>query len=204
MTMKFTEFVDRLIVRLYELDRERPGEFWNLATVAESLKDMVPPAWRFDAGKVLDTRGFADVIFTFGGTDAKITGEGRLYVEEGRGTTKEIQSNPQNYYVTVSGNNNQVVAGTQSGPVTQTLTIEQERAPAFALIDDTIQRLASDTALPGPKRMEALTYANLIKQELGKAEPNRNVIAAVLDPLTKITSIAGSIASLIKLFNAAA
>jgi hypothetical protein len=200
--MKFTEFVDRLIVKLYELDGEHPGEFQNLAMIAESIRDSVPPSWIFDAGKVLDTRGFADVLFTFGGTDAKITGEGRLYVEEGRGTTQEIQAHPQNYYVTVSGNNNQVATGNQTGQMTQTITIEQERAPAFALVDETINKLTNDPALSGPKKLEAVTYANLIKSELIKAEPNKNLIAAVLDPLAKIASIAGSVASLVKLFNA--
>ena len=202
--MKFTEFVDRLLVRLYELDREQAGEFCSLPAVAKSLRDGVPPQWIFDAGKVLETRGLADVLFFFGGTDARITGEGRLYVEEGRGTTKEITSDRQAYYVTVSGDNNQVVTGTQAGAVTQTLTIEQERAPAFKLLDDAIEKLQRDTSLPEPKRAEALSYAHMIKQELTKPEPNRNVIAVVLDPLTKISSIAGQIASLIKLFNAAA
>jgi hypothetical protein len=201
-TIKFTEFVDQLLVKLYELDAETPGEFHNLSAIAESLKSDVPADWVFDAGKVLDSRALADVLFTFGGTDAKISGEGRLYVEEGRGTTKDIQTNPQNYYVTVSGSNNQVVAGSTTQAVTHTITIEQERAPAFALLDQIVQKLNRDSTLPAPQKEESLTYANLIKQELAKPEPNRNLIAAVLDPLSKVASIAGAVASLVRLFNA--
>jgi hypothetical protein len=203
-TIKFTEFVDQLLVRLYDLDAESPGEFHNLSAIAESLKTDVPAEWVFDAGKVLESRALADVLFTFGGTDAKISGEGRLYVEEGRGTTKDIQDNPQNYYVTVSGNNNQVITGSTTQAVAQTITIEQERAPAFAIVDQILRKLAEDPTLPGAQRQESLTYANLIKLELAKPEPNRNLIAAVLDPLSKVASIAGAVASLVRLFNSAA
>jgi hypothetical protein len=199
--IKFSEFVDLVLYKLYEIDRERPDEFVSLGALAESIKYRVPPSWVFDAGRVLETRSLADVIFTFGGTDAKISGEGRLYVEEGRGLTNQIQQSPAAYY-NIVGNGNQVVHGSNTGAVSQTVTIEQERSPAFHLIEDIVRKLAEDTSLPGDKRSEATTYANLIRQELKKPEPNRNLIGAVIEPLSKIGSIAGSVASLIKLFNA--
>jgi hypothetical protein len=198
--MKFSEFLDRLLFKLYEFDREHSDEFANLSELAETIKGDVPPSWIVDAGKVLDARALADVIFTFGGTDAKISGEGRLYVEEGRGTTPQIQQAPQNYYINIPGHSNQVVVG-NSGQVLQRNTIEQERAPAFKLLDEIERKLSDDPNTKGANETEAKTYVGLIRQELRKAEPNKNVIAAVLDPLTKIASIAGSVASLIKLFN---
>jgi hypothetical protein len=201
-SIRFTEFVDLLLVRLYELDRERPDDFVNLALVAEQIKADVPATWVIDAARVLETRALADVVYTFGGTDAKISGEGRLYVEEGRGTTKAIQAAPQNFYVQVSGDNNQVVTGSLVGSATQQLTIEQERAPALKLLDDLHRKVTDDQSISGATRMEALTYLGLIQQELKKPEPNRNVIGVVLEPLSKIASIAGGIASLMRLFNA--
>jgi hypothetical protein len=202
-SIRFSEFVDLLLVRLYQYDQQFPDRFVDLAQLAEQVKAQVPPTWVFDAGKVLDTRALADVIFTYGGTSAKLTGEGRLYVEEGRGVTRTVQEAPQNYFnITVNGNNSQVVAGSQTGDVTQTVSVERERAPAFQLLDEIKQGLKQDQSLPQARRDESIRYADLVREELKKDEPNRSLIGVVLESLSKVTSIAGHVASLIKMFNA--
>jgi hypothetical protein len=203
-TYRFSEFLDLLLVRLYEADRQTPDDFADLTALARTIKGDVPVSWVMDAGKVLETRAFADVLFTFGATYAKITGEGRLYVEEGRGTTKKIQEQPATYYVTVSGNNNQLVTGPIAGNISQASSLEEQRAPAFKLLKEAKERLRGDPALQGSTNVEANAYLDLVGLELKKPEPNRHIISAVLDPLSKIASIAGTIASLVKLFNAAA
>lgn len=202
-SMKFSEFVDLLLVKLYELDRAQPDTYFNLDNVAQDIRGDIPTSWVFDAAKVLETRALADVLFTFGGTDAKISGEGRLYVEEGRGITQQAIQQPNQYFIHVTGSQNQVVTGSHSGAVTQTTTIEAERAPAFKILAEIKERLNRDASLSPEVKAEATSYATLIENEIKKREPNRNLIGAVLEPLSKIASIAGSVASLIKLFNAA-
>jgi hypothetical protein len=97
-TFKFSQFIDLLLVRLYELDHQRGDRFYNLNAIAESIKeDGVPQKWVFDAAKVLDSRGLATCMYSRGGAQAQITGEGRLYIEENRGTTEEIRKHPDNY-----------------------------------------------------------------------------------------------------------
>ncbi len=95
-TYKFTEFVDLLLVALYEADQSDGGNDQNLGELAMMIKGDVPLDWVFDAAKVLDNRGLADVIFSFGATHAKISGQGRLYVEAEQGFTKEAQASHGN------------------------------------------------------------------------------------------------------------
>ena len=58
---KFTEFVDLLLVALYE---DLIGnEFQNLEALAATIKGDVPPDWVFDAAKVLQTLALADCHF---------------------------------------------------------------------------------------------------------------------------------------------
>lgn len=202
-TMQFKKFIDLLLVRLYELDRAEGGGFFDINSIAREVKDPVPSNWSFDAAKVLETRGLAQCIYTFGGAQAQLTGEGRLYVEEERGTTRKIREAPANYFnVNISGNNNQIAAGHHHQGTTQTLTLEQEREPAFRLLDEATKALQDDQTLNGATRAEGQTYLELLRLQLRKQEPDRSLVAAVLEPLSKISSIAGNIATLIRLFNA--
>lgn len=199
---KFTEFVDLLLVALYEADQSEKGnEFQNLDALATTIKGDVPQDWVFDAAKVLQTRALADCIFTFGGTHAKITGQGRLYVENGQGLTKQAQESHATYYnVTVSGSGNQVVTGQDVSGVSQTIT--PPVSPAIRLLDEISQKIQSDDTLSGPTKLEATTYTKLLRFEVTKPEPNRTLIATLLESLSKIASIAGNVASFIRLLNA--
>ena len=200
---KFTEFVDLLLVALYEADQSDNGnEFQNLESLAATIKGDVPRDWVFDAAKVLEMRALADCIFAFGATRAKISGQGRLYVESGMGFTKKAQeSHPTYYNVTVSGSGNQVVTGQDVSGVSQTVT-QPESSPALRLLDEMAEKIQGDTTLAGPAKLEATTYANLLRFEVKKAEPNRTLIATLLESLSKIGSIAGNVASFIRLLNA--
>lgn len=199
--LKFGEFLDALLVRLYELDSDEGPRFFNLDQIVGQMAAPPPRGWIFDAAKVLESRGLARCLYTFGGADAELTGEGRLYVEEDRGTTPEIRSHRENYFnISITGNNNQVVSGNQ-GPVRQALTIEQQRAPTFDLLREIENTLQQDQSLKGPQRLEAPTYIHLIRIQVEKEQPDLAVIAAVLDPLSKIPSIATKIANLASLLN---
>ena len=155
----------------------------------------------FDAAKVLENRSLARCLYTFGGASAELTGEGRLYVEEDRGATQEIRSHPGQYFnITITGNNNQVVSGTQN-QANQAPDLRAQRAPTFELLHDIEQTLQKDPSLQGPQRLEATTYVNLIKLQIEKQQPDLAVIAAVLDPLGRIPSIASKVANLASLLN---
>lgn len=199
---KFTEFIDLLLVALYDADQSDDGTgFQNLEALAATIKGDVPPDWVFDAAKVLQTRALADCIFTLGGTEAKITGQGRLYVESGQGFTKKAQESHATYYnVTVSGSGNQVVTGQDVAGVSQTIT--QPVSPALRLLDEMAEKIQNDNTLAGPTKLEATTYTNLLRFEVTKSEPNRTLIATLLESLSKIASIAGNVASFIRLLNA--
>ena len=204
-SMKFSEFIDFLLIQLYELEKERgAGRYFSLNAIAKELKEEVPVAWIRDAGKVLESRLLANCAFMIGGNaQAQLSGEGRLWVEEGRGSVpKVIEGMKKLVTVNVTGSNNQIVVagGDQSG-TTQTLTIEQEREPAFKLIEEMERELERDTSLGEQERRDARTDLSQVKDQLKKCEPNRPALAALLEPLSQFTSIATRVAELVKLIN---
>lgn len=204
-SMKFSEFIDFLLIRLYELEKERgAGRYFSLNAIAKELKEEVPVAWIRDAGKVLESRLLANCAFMIGGNaQAQLSGEGRLWVEEGKGSVPRITEDMKKLVtVNVTGSDNQVVVagGDQSG-TTQTLTIEQEREPAFKLIEEMEKELDRDTSLGEQERRDARTDLSQVKDQLKKREPNRPALAALLEPLSQFTSIATRVVELIKLIN---
>jgi hypothetical protein len=206
--LKFSQFVDLLLARLYELEQESPAtEFYDLDSIARDLKDPVPDGWVFDAGKVLQSRGLVDCIFTLGGAQARLTGEGRLFVEEDQGTgiIPEYKSAPEHFvqHVSVSGHGNQVVVGGhgQSG-ISQAQSIEKEREPLFRLLQEIEVKLKQDGSLADSERTELLGDLESIRQQLRRREPNRPALAALLAPFGNVTSIAANVASLISRLNA--
>lgn len=202
--MKFSEFVDFTLVRLYQLEQTQgAGRYFSLNQIAKELKEEIPPAWIRDAGKVLQSRRLAEAIFMIGGNaQAQLTGEGRLWVEEGHGKVPEIQKDLPRIMVSISGANNQVsVAGGDQSQMTQTQTIAQERQPVFQLIDQIGTTLEKDSGLNDQQKKEILVDVAAVRGQLEKREPNRSVLAAILEPLSQITSIASLVAELIKLIN---
>ena len=205
--LRFSEFIDLILARLHELENSSggSGKFFDVNLIAKELAQPVPISWIFDAGKVLESRGLIRAIFAMGGTClAQLTGEGRLYVEneQGTGIIKQYHESPQNFVVVnVSGNHNQIVAGHNSGAVNQTLTIEQEREPAFQLLQEIERQLKSDASLESHEKDDLLADVAMIRGQLKKREPNRPALAALLEPLSQVASVAGFVANLIQLLN---
>ena len=202
--MKFSEFIDLILARLYELERGAgPGTLFDVNAIAQELREKIPPQWMFDAGKVLESRGWAQVAFTFGGgCHARLTGEGRLYVEEERGTgiIRQYRAAPAQF-VSGSGVGHQVIVGSTTGAISHVAAIEQERAPALLVLNQLRDALRRDATLTEPERDELLTDVTMIEQQLRKREPNRAALAALLEPLSRVASIAGLVADLVRLFN---
>src|SRR5689334_12670458 len=99
--VKFSEFIDLLLARLYDLESQgETGRFFDLSAIASELSVDVPQQWVFDAAKVLESRGLAQVLFTMGGrSQATLTGEGRIFVEEeaGSGIIRRYHSHPEEF-----------------------------------------------------------------------------------------------------------
>ena len=204
-TPKFSEFIDLLLARLYDLERQSgPGTLFDLNVLARELNVNVPLQWVFDAGKVLESRGWAEVLFTFGGgCHARLTGEGRLYVEEERGTgiIWRYHAAPAQF-INASGAGSRVVAGRPTGDVPRVSTIEGERAPAFAVLEQLEHLLSSHPDLTDAERLDLLSDVAMIGQQLKKREPNRAALAALLESLSNVRSAGGLVADLVRLFNA--
>jgi hypothetical protein len=198
---KFSDFVDLVLVRLYELDQAGNDDFVDLSNVQKEIKGQVPLSWLFDVAKVLQSRSLAQCILSRRGVFAHISGEGRLYVENRGGKTGEIEANRSNYYITVSGDNNQVVAGQTTGSTTQRMSNDQSQGPWGQLVDSIEEKVKSDLSLDTENKDQALSYVNVVRGELRKNEPNRTIVAAVLEPLSQIISVASQVATLIKAFN---
>lgn len=201
--LKFGEFVDLIMARLVDREQQTPaGTLIDLHQVARDLNVTVPDQWVFDAGKILESRGWAQVIFTFGGgCHARLTGEGRLYVEEERGTgiIRQYHQAPARF-VSVSGSG-QVAIGNTQGGISQTVTIEQERAPAFRLLDQMKNVVQRDPTITNSEREDILSDVQMVEQRLRKREPNHAVLAALLDPLSRVAPIGGFVADLVRLLN---
>jgi len=197
---KFSELVDLILVRLYDLERNaRPGGLFDVNAIVRTLKDKFPEQWVFDAGKVLESRGWGQVLFTFGGGfHARLTGEGRLYVEEERGTgiIKQYRMHPEYFVIETPETNKAAAAGT-----TGATAIEQERAPALQIVAQLREMLRVESTLSAAERDDLLSDVEMVEQQLKKREPNRAALAALLEPLARVTSIAGLVSELVRLLN---
>ena len=81
------------------------------------------------------------------------------------------------------------------------MTIEQERQPVFQVLEEMKQRLKQDTTLGEDSKTEMLGDVDAIRTQLKKREPNRSAIAALLEPIGQVVSVAGQVAELIKMIN---
>ena len=93
-----------------------------------------------------------------------------------------------------------MVTGQDVSGVSQ--TIAQPVSPALRLLDEMAEKIQGDNTLSQATKDEAKQYTDLLRFEVKKPEPNRTLIATLLESLSKISSIAGSVASFIRLLNA--
>ena len=57
--MNFSEYVDAILYKLYESDRNGETGLVSIDGIGRTIKDNTNPMWAFDAGKVLRSRGLA-------------------------------------------------------------------------------------------------------------------------------------------------
>jgi hypothetical protein len=199
LTITFTELVDLVLAILYDRERWAIGEgktspisYLDLDRIVGDLKVRIPRDWMSDVGKVLESRGLADCIYTFGGgCQAKITGQGRLLVEESKQKYDELVDKLFDEYLL-----EEAVAG-PSIP----RTLQEERKAAFDVLKQIKRSLRKDTTISPEQRRDLLNNVGIIEVQLNRLEPNRPLIASVLQPLSDLQTIAPAVRTLVKLFN---
>jgi hypothetical protein len=198
--LKFTEFVELMLARIAEEDRQQPGAFIDMFPLAEGLRQEIPKEWVFDARDGLEARGLVHPLKVLGYTaPARLTGEGRLYVEQGgeTGVIDDYWSHPMNF-VFVTGEGHQVAVGVQ-GDVTQS-RIESVPEEAWALLDQIESTLADDATLEPDEREEALVDVRTARDQLRRKRPNKAAVIGLLTPLAQIASVGAFVTKLVVLF----
>lgn len=202
--MKFSEYVDLLLAALYRLEQEQGGggEYFDLNQISLLFTKKVPRPWVFDAAKVLEARCLARCVFTFGAIYAQLTGEGRIYVEEEKGTgiVKQFHFAPGDF-LDLSAESKQLVVASPHAGGANADQIEKERRPVFELLDKIEELLRQEKTLDQHEREDLLEDTQMIRRQLRKREPNRTALAALLEPLSRVASITGLVANLIQMIN---
>src|SRR4051812_42140639 len=79
--LRFTEFVEYVLVRLYDLDTGE-GDLIDAQQIAAELQEPVPSTWPFEAVEYLDQIGYATAALAMASAQAVIRPAGRIQVEE--------------------------------------------------------------------------------------------------------------------------
>ncbi len=190
--LSFTEFVDLLLVRLYDLDKQAAGQPHNVDAVAEELRPAIPKPWVSQATEALSGRGWVDDSMSVDqATIASITGEGRLYVEGREHQTEVIEryrQQPANY-VYVEGNVGNLAVGT-AGDVSQTSLTVDVQAQALRIVAEMRGALEGDETLDAETRDEALADVSALEGQIKRRKLNKNVVAGLIGSLSGIASVA--------------
>jgi hypothetical protein len=198
--LTFTEFITLILTMLY--DEELKGnyeEFIFLNELAKRIKLPFPKQWIFDAGKVLESRGYANCIFIEGGAVmATLTGEGRIFVEnaikEQNNIAREYKNNPSTY-INISGGNVNITTGNKN---IQTINIEEGKKELLQILEE-IKEYIDKSNIDNKEDLQ--NDLESIKFQLNKKEPNKSIIADLLEPFGKIIGIAGKVATFIRMIN---
>lgn len=201
---KFTEVLDLLLVGLYHFARDlAPAHFLVLDAINRHLIDPVPTPLLREAGKVLQSRRLVHCMFPLGGRCyARLTGEGRIYVEEKRGSaiTEMYWTDPSALFVDYGAPSEMSGAITEQDIADGRRTAEF-REPALELVESIKAALRADTSLDDQSRTDALSDIDVIYHQLMRVEPNLPAIAAILAPLAEVSSIAERVANLVDTLN---
>jgi hypothetical protein len=203
--LNFSEFIAILLTRLYELEKNHKlTGFINLSMVAKELNIEIHPNWIFDAGKLLESRGLTTNVYSMGGNvSSKLTGEGRMYVENGRKEENNIiaqyYSSPSNFII--KGDNNQVSISGNKSSITQYQEISQDKKELFNILAEMKKKIESDNTLTHESKNEIKTDLESIELQIKKKEPNKKAIASLLEQMSHISSIAGLVGNLIEFIN---
>ena len=193
--LTFSQFVDYLLWNLYVAEREHGGtEFLDLNDAASLLHQPVPSQWVFDAGRVLEARGLVRLILAFGGyAGAMLTGEGRIYVEE--------NLDDEDAFIHKFAKDSSSYLREGEPALTRPETLEDQRAPAFDLVAAIEAEVREASQLSEPEKADLLSDLATIRAQLSKHEPNRAALAALLEPLSEYSFVAGAVSRLIDLLN---
>lgn len=197
--VSFREFVELMLARLAEADRDHPGTWVDMFPLAEQLRQNVPDDWVFEAREVLENRGLVSPLKVLGRTAlARLTGEGRLFVEDGgsTGIIEEYRQMPS-HFVIVSGSGHNVAVGNE-GDVTQTSIETGVPDEAWTLLDE-IERTLHAATLAERDRREAVEDVRTARLQLERPRPNKSAAIALLDPLAKIASVGSFVVRLVGL-----
>lgn len=198
--LTFGEFMELILARLVEADREEPGTWVDMLPLAEQLKANIPDDWVFDAREALETRGLVNPLKVLGRTAlARLTAEGRLFVEAGgnTGIINEYRQQPSNF-VFVSGSGHQVAVGVE-GDVTQTSVQTGVPHEVWKLLDQIEASVANADDLDDEQRHNAIKDILVAREQLQRPVPNKAVAVALLDPLAKLATVGGFVAKVITL-----
>ncbi len=200
--MKFSEFIDLLLAALSDRDQQPGGSerFHDLYEIARKLKEPVPDKWIFDAAKVLEARDLIQAVFSFGAAHAQLTGQGRLYVEEERGTGIIHRFHQERDHFIFRGED-EGDAVSEGSTVGRPIDVEKERRAVFTLLDRIEELLKKERFLNAKERQDLLADLESVRGQLRKREPNRTALAELLAPLNYISSVRGVAANLIQLIN---
>ena len=190
--LNFTEFMDLVLVRLYELDKAEGAQFYNVNEIAAELREPVPDQWVPDAAKALEDRGLVSGAFALDQTtNAVITGEGRLYVEGRQHATEVIEQyrqQPTNF-VFVSGHGHHVAVDVQ-GDVSQISLSGDVQAQALQIVGAMREALERDDSLDAQARDEALEDVSALEGQIKRTRFNKNVVLGLIGSLSGIASVA--------------
>lgn len=201
--MTMTELSELLLVRLYDLANEKnSSDLHDLNKLAEGFGESDRHKVE-QAAHVLDNRGLISVSFNMVTTNARITGEGSLFVEQG-GQTNVIpryRENPSSFTVvdnsthfhgTVSGSN--VAVGATN--VSQSI----DNSQTATLLNEIHETLVNDQSLDDTAKADLLIDVETLRAELARSEPRPGVLKAISTTLGNVVSIAAAVAKLVVLF----
>lgn len=201
MNYKFIEYIDLLLRLIYEYDSKDPGQYFDLNEISKQLGES--NIYRvLEASDVLSSRGLIKAQKYLGGQCiAALTGEGKLYVEEGgkSGIIQQYDAHPENYNISISGNNVSLNIG--SGNTAQVFS-SNGMSNVVDILDQIDSKIGSDKTLTEDNINDLKLDVNSLKSQLRKKEPNMNIVASIIQSLSNVASIAdliGKLMSLLKL-----
>ena len=201
--MTITELSELLLVRLYDLaNEENSGALHDLNKLGEEFGET--DRFKIDrAAEVLDARGFILASFNMVTTNARITGAGSLFVEQGGETNVipryredtsrfTIVDQSTHFHGPVSDSN--VAVGSRD--VIQSI----DKSQTATLLNEIHENLVNDQSLDDTAKADLLRDVETLRAELARGEPRQGVLKAILDTLKDVASIAGVVAKLVVLF----
>ncbi len=196
MAMTFREFVEYLLWSLYVRERAHPeagGAFFDLSESIAALDDAVAPQWLYDATRVLETRGLVRPILALGGyAAAALTGEGRLEVEDDLAKPDSVVYRfAQRDELTAALE--RIDSGEQVEP-----TAQEQRAPVLDLLGE-LELSVDHLGVSDDEKEDLRTDIETVRLQLGKHEPNVDVIAGVLERVRRYRGLTAPVGRILAL-----